>query len=250
MVAVNVNASAGAALTLIPRFRADTIAQALETSRSPLFSGSDEAEFSAAALGRAEAASTDDDGPASDKNLSQEERQEVEKLKARDAEVRAHEQAHLSALGGEGGSASFQYTTGPDGRKYATGGEVPISIGRDPSGPEATIQKARTIARAAVAPAQPSSADQAARARAQQLEAEARQELREKRDRGDEEDDHDSDDVDELNAAAKDLVGDAAKLFKPEDGDEAEEIEEPEDASRGGEHQESDDDESEESQAS
>lgn len=108
--------------------------------------------------------------------LTPEEQAEVAELKARDAEVRAHEQAHLASLGGEGGAASFTYTTGPDGRQYATGGEVPVSIAPVSGDPDATIQRARRIVRAALAPAQPSAADFQAAAKARQLEAEARQE--------------------------------------------------------------------------
>lgn len=111
--------------------------------------------------------------------LSPEEQQEVEKLKSRDREVRAHEQAHVSALGGEGGSASYSYTTGPDGRRYATGGEVPISISEVAGDPQATIERARKIASAALAPSQPSGADIKAAGKARELEAKARQDLAE-----------------------------------------------------------------------
>ena len=111
--------------------------------------------------------------------LSQEEKQQVAELKKRDREVRAHEEAHLAALGGEGGSANYTYEVGPDGQRYAVEGEVPISIGEVPGDTRATIEKARRIARAAVAPAQPSAADQRARAQAQQVEAKARQKLAE-----------------------------------------------------------------------
>lgn len=113
--------------------------------------------------------------------LSQEEKREVEELKSRDREVRAHEQAHVSALGGEGGSASFTYTTGPDGRQYATGGEVPISISEVSGNPSATIQRARKIASAALAPSQPSGADVKAAAQARELEAKARRDLSEQK---------------------------------------------------------------------
>ena len=51
----------------------------------------------------------------------------VDKLKQRDREVRAHEQAHISA----GGSLvrdgpTFDYQYGPDAKKYAIGGHVNI----------------------------------------------------------------------------------------------------------------------------
>lgn len=135
--------------------------------------------FEISAAGRERLAAEQDGKDPSGRELSEEEKQQVEQLKARDREVRAHEQAHLAALGGEGGSAKFSYETGPDGNRYAVEGEVPVSIGSVPGDPRATIEKARRVARAAVAPAQPSGADQRARARAQQVEAEARQKLAE-----------------------------------------------------------------------
>ncbi len=155
----------------------------------------DEAVFSSAALEIADAEdlAISSEGPQEDTDLSQEEKEQVNKLKSRDAEVKAHEQAHLGALAGQGGSANYEYTTGPDGRRYATGGEVPVSIGESSGGPRDTIRKAQQVARAAVAPAQPSGADQAARAKAQQVEAKARQELREKQRSGDDNEDEDHD---------------------------------------------------------
>lgn len=153
--------------------------------------GKDDAVFSSAALEIADAEdpAITSEGPEDETDLSQEEKEQVTELKSRDSEVKAHEQAHLSALAGQGGSASYEYTTGPDGRRYATGGEVPVSIGESSGGPQDTIRNAQQVARAAVAPAQPSGADQAARAKAQQVEAQARKELREKQKSGGDEDD-------------------------------------------------------------
>lgn len=101
----------------------------------------------------------------------------IAKLKARDTEVRQHEQAHLAAAGGLAQSgASYTYQRGPDGVNYAVGGEVRIdtSPGRTP---EETIARARTVAAAALAPADPSGADRAVAAQALQLEQQARAEL-------------------------------------------------------------------------
>jgi len=101
----------------------------------------------------------------------------IAKLKARDTEVRQHEQAHLAAAGGLARSgASYTYQRGPDGVNYAVGGEVQIdtSPGRTP---EETIARARTISAAALAPADPSGADRAVAAQALQLEQQARAEL-------------------------------------------------------------------------
>lgn len=109
--------------------------------------------------------------------LNPEQEKEVKKLQERDREVRTHEQAHVNALGGYArGGPSYEFTTGPDGKQYATGGEVSVDLSKE-STPDKTVQKMQTIRRAALAPAEPSSADKAVAARASQLEAEARAEL-------------------------------------------------------------------------
>lgn len=112
--------------------------------------------------------------------LSQEEKRDLERLKARDREVRAHEAAHKAAAGDLArGNARLEMETGPDGRRYAVGGEVSIDTGKVEGDPQATLDKAQTIRRAATAPAQPSSQDRAVAAEATRMEAEARRELRE-----------------------------------------------------------------------
>lgn len=101
----------------------------------------------------------------------------LEQLRARDREVRIHEAAHAAVGGRYAGSASFQYQRGPDGRNYAVGGEVGISTSPVPGDPQATIEKARTIRAAALAPAEPSAQDRRVAAEAAQMEVEARTEL-------------------------------------------------------------------------
>ena len=114
----------------------------------------------------------------SPQELTEEEKHQITQLKARDAEVRAHEAAHLAAAGSYArGGASFEYQTGPDGKKYAIGGEVSIDSGPVSGDPAATIQKARQIRAAALAPASPSSQDQKVAAAASQMEADARIQL-------------------------------------------------------------------------
>jgi len=94
------------------------------------------------------------------KPIDPEQQAKIQALKARDTEVRNHEQAHLSAAGGLAISgASFQYAIGPDGQRYAVGGEVSIDVSEVADDPAATLRKAETIRRAALAPAQPSSQD-------------------------------------------------------------------------------------------
>lgn len=110
--------------------------------------------------------------------LTDDEQSEVEQLKARDTEVRAHEQAHQSAGGSYAGSPQYEYKTGPDGNKYVTDGHVNIDIGKE-STPEKTIEKMRTVISAAHAPAEPSGQDLKVAAEAQQKMSEAQQELSE-----------------------------------------------------------------------
>nr|WP_319493130.1 putative metalloprotease CJM1_0395 family protein [uncultured Desulfobacter sp.] len=98
--------------------------------------------------------------PDAESNLSPDEKLLLEKLKKADADVRAHEMAHIAA-GGEfiTSGATFSYQKGPDGQNYAVGGEVRIDTSAEPGDPEATLQKMRRVRAAALAPAHPSSQD-------------------------------------------------------------------------------------------
>lgn len=102
----------------------------------------------------------------------------VSELQARDREVRAHESAHKSAGGSLAGGMSFSYQTGPDGRRYAVGGEVSIDTGGG-GDPQATIAKMRQVISAALAPADPSSQDRAVAAGARAAMADAQRQLSE-----------------------------------------------------------------------
>jgi hypothetical protein len=98
----------------------------------------------------------------------------LDQLKARDREVRAHEAAHLAAAGRYATSgASYTYQKGPDGMAYAIGGEVNIDVSPVPNDPEATIQKADTIIRAATAAAEPSDQDLKVAQSARQMRVQA-----------------------------------------------------------------------------
>ncbi len=110
-----------------------------------------------------------------DQQLQREQRI-ISDLAARDREVRAHEQAHAAVGGQYAGAPSYQYERGPDGVNYAVGGEVRIDVSRAAT-PEATILKAQTVRRAALAPAEPSPQDRNVAAKATQLESSARAEL-------------------------------------------------------------------------
>lgn len=92
--------------------------------------------------------------------LSEEDRRIVAKLRARDIEVRRHEQAHLAVAGQHAlGGASYTYQVGPDGQRYAIGGSVQIDLSPVPNDPDATLRKAQQLQQAALAPADPSSTD-------------------------------------------------------------------------------------------
>ncbi len=116
--------------------------------------------------------------PSAKKELSVSEKKQVQELKKIDREVRTHEQAHLAASGGLArGGASFSYTKGPDGKKYATGGEVSIEISPVEGNPKETIRRMQQVRKAALAPANPSSQDRSVAAQASREEAKARAEL-------------------------------------------------------------------------
>ncbi|MDE7370389.1 MAG: catalase [Desulfovibrio sp.] len=106
--------------------------------------------------------------------LSPEAQAQLRELKQRDAEVRAHEKAHMAA-GGQyvAGGPSYEYQRGPDGRQYAIGGHVSIDASSIPDDPEASAAKARQVRRAALAPGEPSAQDRAVAAKAATQEAQA-----------------------------------------------------------------------------
>ena len=112
------------------------------------------------------------------KPLTEEQKNEVKELQARDAEVRRHEQAHMAAAGTYAmGGPRYTFKQGPDGRTYVTKGEVIVDISPVEGDPNATIQKAEQLRRAALAPMEPSSQDRQTAAAASQMGQEARSEL-------------------------------------------------------------------------
>lgn len=103
--------------------------------------------------------------------------QEIKDLKARDAEVKTHEQAHMAAAAGIGASSpSYKYEIGPDGKRYAVGGEVNLSFTQN-GDPRETIAKATIMRAAALAPISPSAQDRAVAREASQIIAEAQQKM-------------------------------------------------------------------------
>lgn len=110
------------------------------------------------------------------KELTQEQQTQVRELQKTDAQVKAHEQAHKAAGGPYAGGIQYEYTTGPDGRRYATGGEVPIDTAPVRGNPEATIAKMEVVKRAALSPQDPSPQDRAVAAKADAAKAQAQNE--------------------------------------------------------------------------
>ncbi|BBN82810.1 hypothetical protein PA25_27950 [Pseudoalteromonas sp. A25] len=130
------------------------------------------------------------DGEEQDTRAENEEKvkqQEIQELKARDQEVRMHEQAHARVGGQYAGSPSYEYQRGPDGNNYAVGGEVMIDVAEIPGDPQQTIDKMQTVRAAALAPAEPSGADRAIAADATQKLTAAQAELAKQRISGDDE---------------------------------------------------------------
>ncbi|MEO1111355.1 MAG: putative metalloprotease CJM1_0395 family protein [Pseudomonadota bacterium] len=110
--------------------------------------------------------------------LNEAEEKQVQELAKRDREVRAHEQAHARVGGPYAGAPSYTFQQGPDGKRYAIGGEVQIDTSKEKT-PQETIRKMQIVIRAALAPAEPSSQDlkvaQLARSQLSEAQAEARQ---------------------------------------------------------------------------
>jgi len=161
--------------------------------------GSTEGQISAAGTGaasgqpgqgpaQAQAGADDKEDPDGD-GLNEAEEKQVQELAKRDREVRAHEQAHARVGGPYAGAPSYTFQQGPDGKRYAIGGEVQIDTGKEKT-PQETIRKMQVVIRAALAPAEPSSQDlkvaQLARSQLSEAQAEARQERADELKGGDE----------------------------------------------------------------
>lgn len=111
------------------------------------------------------------------RELSQAQQREIDRLKETDRLVREHADAHLVA--GQGVVLSgprYSYTYGPDGRQYASGGDVTFDTSREQK-PEANIDKGQRLQTAALAPAQPTPEDFQVAAVGKDLETSGRQDL-------------------------------------------------------------------------
>ncbi len=105
------------------------------------------------------------------------EQQEIKALKRRDQEVRSHELAHDAVGGAYTGAPAYSFEVGPDGKKYAVGGEVSVDLAPIKGDPRATITKMQKVYAAALAPANPSIQDTRIANSAAKLIAQAQSEL-------------------------------------------------------------------------
>lgn len=114
---------------------------------------------------------------ATNQQLDPRELEQLQQLRQRDREVRAHEQAHVAVAGRYArGGPSYTLQKGPDGNSYAVGGKVNVDLSRENT-PQATLTKMQTIKRAALAPANPSPADRQVASRAAQEITRAQREV-------------------------------------------------------------------------
>lgn len=112
------------------------------------------------------------------RDLTLRQKLEVKQLEQLERSVREHERAHLRAAQNLAiGSPSFEYKVGPDGQKYAVGGEVNIDASPAGGDPQETINKALKIQRAALAPSDPSPEDLRVATQARIMEAKAHRKL-------------------------------------------------------------------------
>lgn len=136
-----------------------------------------EAPFVAESDEQAPAEAPSDEKPTAVGELTADELQMIRDLERRDRDVRSHEAAHQSAGAGLVGGASYTFQSGPDGKRYAIGGEVSVDASAEPGDPAATISKMQRVRAAALAPADPSGQDLAVASAAAQIMAAAQQEL-------------------------------------------------------------------------
>ncbi len=114
-----------------------------------------------------------------DQKLSKEEHKEVKELERIDRQVKSRELTHRAVAGSYArGSVSFDYVTGPDGKKYAKEGHINIDSRPVPNNPEATIRKARAIRSVELSTTNTSPQNRNVSAEIAKIEREARMELK------------------------------------------------------------------------
>ena len=104
---------------------------------------------------------------------SEAEKEQVERLKERDIEVRSHEAAHAHAAGANTIAKKVEVEIGPDGKPYAKSGETVISVKADISEPEQALAEAQQLRQAAHAADTPSTVDLSSEKLASEIENKA-----------------------------------------------------------------------------
>ena len=94
-----------------------------------------------------------------------------------EADLQIEAEIHASIGGKHASSPSYSYERGPDGQQYAVEGEVRIDTSPVADDPQAALEKAEVIMRAALSVAEPSTADRQVAADARAMAAEARAEI-------------------------------------------------------------------------
>ncbi len=106
-------------------------------------------------------------------DLTDAEKQSVDRLRQRDAQVRQEEQAHAGTAGAMAGPIIYEYATGPDGRQYAVGGSVSVRLSNPSGDPANFADAAAKLSAAANAAHNPSAADLSAARKGYQAAAAA-----------------------------------------------------------------------------
>lgn len=153
-----------------------TPSEASLSTSQPVESGEDAALREEAASPGSGDAAQEEENPREVERQRQEQL-EIADLASRDREVRAHEQAHSAVGGAYAGAPTYTFVRGPDGKRYAAGGEVSIDVSPVPNDPEATLRKMEVVQRAALAPAEPSAQDRRVAAQAASQAAQVSAEL-------------------------------------------------------------------------
>lgn len=79
-----------------------------------------------------------------DPGLTPEEVRTVAALERRDGSVRQEEQIHAAQAGAFGGAPVYEYEVGPDGKRYAVAGEVPVHV-KNPTGDAEQLARALAV---------------------------------------------------------------------------------------------------------
>lgn len=128
------------------------------------------AQVARAAIESAEEPATSDAEGAEEEpaaGLTDAELEAVARLADRDREVRSQEMAQVIAGRPWAGPPVYMYQMGPDGRRYAIGGFVPIDVSPVEGDPQATASKMRVVSDAALVSPGASAADRRVAAIAQ-----------------------------------------------------------------------------------